>query len=220
MILIITGPQASGKGIQAESLKDKFGLIHFSMGDVLRELVKTGGETGKKIDEYMNRRGALVPDEIASEVISRFLTKKYIKKGIIFDGYPRTKKQLEILEKLVRQKGASIDLVLYLYASEKVINQRLSGRLVCPRCGRNYHTVNMPPKIKNVCDDCKIKLVRRKDENPEAIKERLAIYRQETAPLLQIYRKMGILEELDGDEPPKNVFADILVRLEKAGLTK
>jgi len=175
---------------------------------------------GKKIDELINKKGVLVPDEIATEVVRRFLSEDNLKRGIIFDGYPRTKKQLGILKRLLRERSTSVDQAIYLDASEGVINQRLSGRLICPRCEKNYHITNMPPKKTGICDICGVDIRRRKDDNPKAIKKRLAIYHQETAPLIKIYRKMGILEEINGDDPPGVVFKEILSRLKKAGLIK
>jgi adenylate kinase len=159
----------------------------------------------------------LVPEEITTKVVASFLDNN-LKNGIIFDGYPRTKEQLEILKGMLKKRQASIDKVFFIDISEKEIKKRLSGRLVCPKCGESYNILTEPSQKEGLCDLCRVKLVRRKDENPKAIKKRLSVYQKETYPLLEIYRQMGILEEVNGERPIEVIFEDILSRLKKAAL--
>jgi len=220
MILVITGPQASGKGTQADLLAERLGLVHLSTGVELRKLSQENSPLGRKVAEYVNQKGALVPDGILTKVVKNFLNRNNLKKGIIIDGTPRIEKQLYVLEGLLNNKGAKIDRALYLYISQKEVLKRLGGRLVCPKCARNYHLTTNPPKKKNICDFCAVKLAKREDENPKAIKNRLAIYQKKTKPILKIYQKRGILEKIDGERPIEVIYEDVVERLKKAGLIR
>lgn len=217
MILLITGPQASGKGTQAELLSAKLDLVHLSTGQVLREAIDADGSLGELIKGYVDK-GALVPDSIIMMFLSTYLTPENLAKGIIFDGFPRIEPQLNLLEETLAEKKAKIDRVIFIDLSEQVVLDRLMGRLICDKCGANFNLKTLPPKEPGICDRCGGKLIRRSDEGSEAIKNRLKIYEQNTRPLFKIYKERGILEKLDGDRSIEVIFEDIIARLKKAGL--
>jgi len=219
MNLIVIGPQASGKGTQASLLKEKLGLFHLSTGVALREASKNKTDLGKRIKKYLEA-GKLVPDEILEKVVGKLLTKGNLKKGIIFDGTPRVENQLFVLEEMLAQKKASIDRVIYIKLNKEKVLKRLSGRVVCDDCGKNYNLLTLPPKKEGICDHCEGRLKRRDDESPVAIKERLSIYQKDTLPILDLFRQKGILEEVNGERPIEVIFEDIMGRLKRAGLAK
>ncbi len=219
MNLIIIGPQASGKGTQAVLLEQKLGLFRFAMGEVFRQMATEETKLGNKVKEYINQ-GILVPEWITLKVVEGYLSEGNIEKGIIFDGYPRTDKQLKALIEVLKKKNSKIDVVLYIKVVNKEVLRRLSGRLVCSKCGENFNILTKLPKKEETCDICQGKLIRRDDETPQVIQERLRNYYKETEPLLESYRKMGILEEVNGERPIEVIFEDVLGRLKKLGLVK
>jgi len=184
-VLLLLGPQGSGKGTQAELLSKKFNLLHFSMGDALRAEVKKGTLLGKKIKSIIDS-GALVPSIITNNVIETVNLKGY--NGIILDGYPRSKDQLEFFI-----KNYHIDAALELKLTQSDSIKRIASRRMCPKCGRNYNTIYIPPKKPGICDNCGGVLVQRDDDRPDAVRKRLEIYKQQTQPLKNIYRKMKVL---------------------------
>ena len=195
MKLILLGAPGAGKGTQAEIIKNKLGIPTISTGNILRAAVKNGTPTGLKAKEYMNA-GKLVPDEVIIGIINERLQEADCANGYILDGVPRTIAQAEALE----QAGISFDAVVALeVADEKIIN-RMGGRRVCEACGASYHIVNVPPKKEGVCDVCGGKLVQRKDDNPETVKNRLEEYHITTEPLKGFYEARGLLKTVD-DQP-------------------
>lgn len=195
MKLILLGAPGAGKGTQAEIIKNKLGIPTISTGNILRAAVKNGTPTGLKAKEYMNA-GKLVPDEVIIGIINERLQEADCANGYILDGVPRTIAQAEALE----QAGISFDAVVALeVADEKIIN-RMGGRRVCEACGASYHIVNVPPKKEGVCDVCGGKLVQRKDDNPETVKNRLEEYHITTEPLKGFYEARGLLKTVD-DHP-------------------
>lgn len=220
MNLIITGPQASGKGTQAVLLEKRLGMFRLSMGEIFRQMASEKSDLGGKIDEYINKKGVLVPEWISLKVAEKYLSAKNLKKGIIFDGYPRTKKQLEVLIEVLKKKNSEIDVVFYVKVSNEEVLRRLSGRLVCSKCGENFNVLTNYPRKSGICDICEGKLVRRQDETTNGIKKRLEWYHNEVEPLLKLYQRMGILEEVDGEKPIEVIFEDVLARLKNLGLIK
>jgi len=213
MNIIILGPQASGKGTQADLLVKKYGLFYLEMGQILRDLTDKKDESGEKIASFINQ-GRLVPDEIIMEVLSRFLTQTNFQKGILFDGFPRNLPQAELFQKELEKQQTKIDKVIFLKISTQESLRRLSGRRHCPCCGRDYNLVTMPPKQGETCDDCGCQLVSRQDETPEIIQQRLAAYHQETTPVIDFYRKLGILLEINGERSIEAIHQEILQNLE------
>lgn len=195
MKLILLGAPGAGKGTQAEIICDRYNIPALSTGNILREAVKKGTETGLLAKSYMDA-GDLVPDEVIIKVIRERMQEPDAKNGFILDGVPRTVAQAEALE----QMGVDIDLVVNIDVSDEDIVKRLSGRRVCESCGASYHTVYKPSKQPDVCDRCSGRLIIRKDDEPETILARLAIYHEQTEPLIEFYRSRGKLAEVQGAE--------------------
>lgn len=209
MKLVFIGPPGVGKGTYAQAVREKYGIPHISTGDIFREEVKKGSELGARVKEYMDR-GLLVPDDIVIEVVKRRLQEEDCKRGFILDGFPRTLPQALALEEFARP-----DLVLNFVAREEVIIERLSGRRVCSVCGAIYHVKYMPPKVPGVCDKCGGALVVRSDDQPEVVKERLKVFHEQFAPIIQFYRERGRLVTIDANEQAPAVIPRVLEILEK-----
>jgi len=209
--LVFLGPPGVGKGTYASAISKKYGIPHISTGDIFREEIKKGSELGKKVKSYVDA-GKLVPDDIVIEVVKRRLSMDDCKKGFILDGFPRTLAQAEALDKITK-----IDLALNFVAPDEVIIERISGRRVCLKCGAIYHVVYMPPKVRGVCDKCGGSLIQREDDKPEVVKERLAIYRERFSPIIDYYKKKGILVEVYAGEPAEKVIPKIIKVLEEHG---
>ena len=195
MKLILLGAPGAGKGTQAEILCDKLGIPTISTGNILRAAVKDGTPMGKKAKGFMDA-GALVPDDVIVGIVKERLAEPDCAKGFILDGMPRTIAQGEALE----QMGVEIDKVVNLIVPDEAIPRRMSGRRVCAKCGASYHIVNIPPKKEGVCDVCGGKLVQRKDDDPNTVRDRLAVYHKETEPLKGFYEARGILKTVE-DQP-------------------
>ena len=195
MKLILLGAPGAGKGTQAEILCDKLGIPTISTGNILRAAVKEGTPMGKKAKSFMDA-GALVPDDVIVGIVKERLAEPDCAKGFILDGMPRTIAQGEALE----QMGVEIDKVVNLIVEDEAITRRMSGRRVCAKCGASYHIVNIPPKKEGICDVCGGALKQRKDDDPETVKDRLAVYHKETEPLKDFYKARGILKTVD-DQP-------------------
>jgi len=209
MRIILLGPPGAGKGTQAKSLALKLGAAHISTGDLLRQNVKDGTALGIKAKDYMER-GALVPDELVAQMLIVRFSRGDVKIGFILDGYPRNLAQAGVLEEILKTNAMDVDLVVSLDTSEPVIIQRLSGRLVCEKCGANFHAVNMPPLKVGLCDKCGAKLYQRADDKEETIKKRLAVYANETAPLLEYYQAQKKLHHISADGPAEAVLNQII----------
>ena len=195
MKLILLGAPGAGKGTQAEILCDKLGIPTISTGNILRAAVKEGTPMGKKAKSFMDA-GALVPDDVIVGIVKERLAEPDCAKGFILDGMPRTIAQGEALE----QMGVEIDKVVNLIVEDEAITRRMSGRRVCAKCGASYHIVNIPPKKEGICDVCGGALKQRKDDDPETVKDRLAVYHKETEPLKGFYEARGVLKTVE-DQP-------------------
>jgi len=206
--LVLLGPPGAGKGTQAALLTKAYDLLHISTGDMLREAVKEDGVIGREIRGYMNS-GELVPDEIVTRGVIERMSKPDAAGGVILDGYPRNRHQAGSLDVLLKDKSRSLSRVMYLKTSEEVAIRRLSGRRVCPKCGKNYHLTNMPPKKEGICDICGVGLIQREDDKAETVKNRLSVYRQSTKDLIAYYEEKGLLREVDGDLSAERLFEDI-----------
>lgn len=211
MRLVLLGPPGAGKGTQAEVLSKEYKLPHISTGDMLREAVRKKSAVGQKAKAYMIK-GELVPDEIVIEIVRARLAKDDAKNGFILDGFPRTRPQAESLDRVLNNEGKPIDLVLYFNTSNKVSIERLSGRRICKSCGANFHVINIPPKKIGICDFCGLDLIQREDDKEATVKNRLEVYKKETAQLLDYYKNKSILKAVSGDLDVKQVF-NILSKL-------
>ena len=198
MKMVLLGPPGAGKGTHAKVLKDKYKLAHLATGDILRRNMKEGTGLGVQAKATIEK-GALVLDHLINEMMFSEISAIPAGKGFILDGYPRTLGQAEALEKFLEKARTPLDLVLNFETSEKVIIDRLSGRRVNPTTGRVYHIRNMPPKKEGICDDTGEALIQRKDDAPETVRHRLNVYNDETSPLIDFYKKRGLLQNIPGD---------------------
>jgi adenylate kinase len=211
MYLVLLGPPGAGKGTQAKRLAERLNLAHISTGDILRQNVAGVTDLGKEAKDYMNK-GLLVPDELVTKMLSERFGQPDVKKGFILDGYPRNLNQAKVLDNILAVMKMKIDLVFDLDCSEPVIIQRLSGRLVCRKCGANFHKTNMPPKKEGVCDICGGELYQRPDDNVETIKKRLAVYKEEVAALIKYYEDNKLIRRVKADGQAEIVLEE-MVRL-------
>ncbi len=195
MNIIMLGAPGAGKGTQAAVLCEKLNIPTISTGNIIREALRTGTEMGLKAKSYMDA-GQLVPDEVVIGIVKDRLQEDDCKNGYILDGFPRTIPQAEALDEM----GANIDCVIDIEVADDVIVNRLSGRRVCEKCGRPYHTESLKPKVDGVCDDCNGALVQRKDDQIDTIKNRLEIYHKETEPLVNYYKAQGKLVVIEGKD--------------------
>lgn len=216
MKALIFGAPGSGKGTYASRLQVQLGVEVIAMGDIFRDMMKEDSELGKKIKSYVEK-GTLVPDEIVDEVLEKRLSKIPKGKGFILDGYPRTVKQADNLDKIVK-----IDAVILLAVPDWVIIERLSSRRICRNCGTVYNIRFLKPKVEGVCDKCGGQLYQRSDDTPDVIKNRLKVYEAQTQPLLQKFRKKNIpfvVAECDKlDMPPETVVETIIRDLKRLKL--
>ena len=193
MNIILLGSPGVGKGTYATLLAKKYKIPHISTGDIFREAVKEKSELGIKVKEFLDR-GELVPDDITILVIKERLKKNDVNVGFLLDGFPRTITQAEALENFKK-----IDKVLNFVAPEKTIMDRLSGRRICKKCGAIYHLINIKPKVEGICDKCSGELYQRSDEKPNVIKKRLKEYNKKTKPLIDYYKKKGLLANINAN---------------------
>ncbi len=212
MKLVFLGPPGSGKGTYASRIEERFGWPQISTGDLLREEVKKGSEIGKEAEKYM-KEGKLVPDEIVLKLLKERISREDCKNGFILDGFPRTLAQAEELEKIT-----DIDVVINLVVPKDIIVTRLSARRVCKNCGAVYNLRTLKPKVDGICDKCGGELYQRKDDTPEVIERRFEVYHEQTAPLIDFYRKKGILIDIecnDPDVPPEIMVDKIIEKLKE-----
>ena len=204
MKLIMLGAPGAGKGTISEMVQKKYLIPQLSTGDLLREAVKNKISLGLSAKQFMDR-GELVPDELVLKLLQQRIAKADCSKGFILDGFPRNIAQAESLAKL----GIVVDKVLNFNVKEKIILERLTGRRTCKDCGAIFHIKNMPPKVKDICDKCGGPLYQREDQKPEVIKERLKTYNEQTAPLVERYKKKNLLADIDASPAPEKIFSEV-----------
>lgn len=215
MRFILLGPPGAGKGTQSKQLALKLKLPHISTGDLLRQNVSSGTSVGKEAKAYMEK-GSLVPDELVTRMLKERLEDADVKKGFILDGYPRNLNQAKVLDEMLKTLAIDIDFVAYLDTSEPVIIQRLSGRLVCKKCGSNFHINNMPPKKADICDNCAGELYQRADDKVETIKNRIEVYKKEVSTLIRYYQEKQKLHTISADQDAEIVLNKIILLARKA----
>lgn len=203
--VVLLGPPGAGKGTQAKRIAAAFDLLHISTGDMLRDEVAKGSGLGQEAKDYMNR-GELVPDVLVGKMLSKLLHSRHGALGCVYDGYPRTAAQVELLEDLLAELNRRVDVALYINVPDVELLARITGRRSCPSCGAVYHVATQPPRTEGVCDACGAALVQREDDGEKVVRERLKVYRKHTAPLLKLYESRGILREADGAVKPDEVF--------------
>jgi adenylate kinase len=197
MRVIFLGPPGVGKGTQADFIAQKYEIPKLSTGDLLRESVANETSLGKEAKGYMNR-GELVPDAVVVGLVEEKLSSPECQKGFLLDGFPRTEAQADQLSSYLASTGKGLDQVVYFSLSKDEIIRRISGRRSCPECKAVYHLESVPPKHAGICDVCGKSLIQRNDDKPETVESRLAVYQEQTAPLVEYYKTRNILGELDG----------------------
>ncbi|MDP2766802.1 MAG: adenylate kinase [Candidatus Methanoperedens sp.] len=213
MNIVLLGPPGAGKGTQAKKIQEYYSLPHISTGDMLRENINNNTTLGIKAKSYMSR-GELVPDELLITIIKDRLSKKDCSRGFLLDGYPRTIPQADALQMILTESNRKLDAVLNISVDDEELIKRLSGRRMC-KCGASYHMAFNPPKKDEICDLCKGKLYQRDDDKPDAIRNRLIVYKKQTQPLIEYYNKKSLLKTLDGGKDISQIFEDLKKVLEK-----
>lgn len=199
--VVLLGPPGAGKGTVASRLVQEFKFLHVSTGDMLREEVAQNTPLGQLAKGYM-ARGELVPDEV---ILSMVRQRVNARKGVLFDGFPRTMAQAEGLERFT-----TVDLVIFLEVARDEVVRRLASRLVCQACGAVYNSFTHPPKVQGKCDQCGGVLVQREDDKPEVVAHRFEVYMRDSAPLIAYYERRGLLRRVRADRSPDEVFHTIV----------
>lgn len=213
MNIVLLGPPGSGKGTQAKMIAEKYGVVHISTGDILRENVRNGTPLGVEAKKFMEA-GKLVPDSLLIDIIKDRLAKDDVKGGWMLDGYPRTMPQAEAMDKILPNLGQKIDVVLNIDVPDEELVKRVTGRRMC-KCGTTYHVQFNPPKTEGKCDACGADLYQRADDTEETVKERLQAYHAQTQPLIDYYDKRGIVVTVLGVGDIKEIFGKIAEALDK-----
>ena len=208
MKLVMLGAPGAGKGTQAKMIAAKYGIPHISTGDIFRANIKNGTELGEKAKKYMDQ-GLLVPDELTLALIMDRFAQDDCANGYVLDGFPRTIAQAEALTASLKAQGDALDYAIDVDVPDENIVERMGGRRACVNCGGTYHVLFNPPQKSGICDLCGGELSIRKDDLPETVKKRLAVYHEQTQPLIDYYNAEGILKTVDGTVDVNEVFAAI-----------
>jgi len=202
--LILFGPPGAGKGTQAERLRSDFELPFISTGDMLRANVKDGTELGKQAKAFMDA-GDLVPDDLIVAMAGERLQQPDAEDGFILDGFPRTLEQASALDRQLESLRRRVTAALLVDVPDDEVVRRISGRRVCVKAGHNYHIEFDPPKREGVCDQDGSRLIQRDDDKPEVVRNRLAVYHEQTEPLVEYYDEKGLMRRIDGMRSPSDV---------------
>jgi adenylate kinase len=213
--LILLGPPGAGKGTQAAAISGRFGIPHISTGDMLRGALAAGTEVGLEAKKYMDA-GELVPDSVVVAIVGERLQQDDCAPGWLLDGFPRNTAQADALEGQLEKIGHAVTAVLYLKVPDSVVVERLSGRRLCRECNKGYHVKFMPPAAEGKCDACGGELFQRDDDREETIRQRLEVYGQSTAELVDYYGSRGLLREVDASGAPEAVGAALGAAVEEA----
>jgi len=214
MQVVLFGPPGAGKGTQAKFISEEYNIPHISTGDILRENVREGTPLGTKAKAFMDK-GELVPDTILIDLIKDRLKKPDTRKGFLLDGFPRTLKQAKALDVILDDINKNLNAVVNVDVGAGQLVSRLSGRLTCRSCGASYNITSNPPKVDSICDACGGELYQRADDTEAAIKNRIEVYKKQTQPLIDYYKKKGLLTDIDGEREIDEVRQDITKALER-----
>ena len=207
---MLFGPPGAGKGTQAQLLVDRYELSHVSSGDIFRHNLRQGTPLGLRAKEYMNR-GVLVPDEVVIDIMLDKIMSIHSDQGFILDGFPRNTRQAEELEAALTARARNVDRVLHIDVPEDELARRLGGRYVCRDCQAPYTLADAADSP--ACERCNGELYQRDDDRPEAVQKRIAVYREETMPVLGFYRQRGLLSDISGQDTVDGVFQGIVEAL-------
>ena len=208
MKLLIMGRPGAGKGTQAVNIREYYNIPHISTGDMFRAAMKNQTKLGLEAKAYMEK-GALVPDEVTIGIVEERLLEDDCKNGFLLDGFPRTIAQAEALDAFLAKNGVALDAVLDVNVPAEILVRRMVGRRVCKTCGATYHVEFNPPKVDGICDNCGTTLIQRPDDTEATAVNRLEVYDNNTAPLLDFYAKKNLLKTVNGDQSLDKVFEDI-----------
>ena len=208
MKIIMLGAPGAGKGTQAKRIAEKYQIPHISTGDIFRSNIKEGTELGMKAKQFMDQ-GLLVPDELVVDLVVDRVKQEDCKNGYVLDGFPRTIPQAEALDKALTDLGEKMDYAIDVDVPDENIVRRMSGRRACVGCGATYHLEYAPTKAEGICDVCGAELVLRDDDKPETVQKRLAVYHEQTQPLIDYYKEKGVLHSVDGTKDMEEVFQSI-----------
>jgi adenylate kinase len=214
MNLLIMGPAGAGKGTMSDKIVSEYDIPHISTGDMLRENVKNNTELGKSAQSYMNA-GKLVPDDVINAMVEARLQQPDCQKGYLLDGFPRTLVQAKAFAEIADKIGKPVESVIALEVGFNVLEERITGRRICPKCGAIYHIHNQPSKVEGKCDVCGSDLVQRKDDTVEQLKVRMDEYEKSTEPVIHFYEDKGVVSHIDGAQKQDDVFAAIQEVLKK-----
>ena len=209
VFMVMLGAPGAGKGTQAKQLSEKLGLPHVSSGDLFRENIKNETELGKLASSYIEK-GELVPDDVTISMVKDRLSRPDCAKGAILDGFPRTAAQAKALDSMLDEMGYEIGLVPLIQVPESVLMERLTGRWTCRANGHVFHTLFNPPAQAGICDIDGSELYQRPDDTPETVANRIRVYQEQTAPLIEYYKDTGVLVKIDGNQNIEQVNQDLL----------
>lgn len=213
--IVLLGPPGAGKGTQAQIIAEKYDLVHVSSGDLFRENLKQQTDLGKLAQTFMGR-GELVPDDVTIAMVRERLGRPDCKNGALLDGFPRTPAQADALAEMLKDFNSTVNIVPYISVPAEILIERLSGRWTCRLNGHVFHEKFNPPSVSGICDLDGSELYQRDDDKAETVKNRIKVYTEQTSPLIDYYRKNGLLVEVDGTKPIEEVAKELLTAIDKA----
>lgn len=213
--IVLLGPPGAGKGTQAQIIAEKYDLVHVSSGDLFRENLKQQTDLGKLAQTFMGR-GELVPDDVTIAMVRERLGRPDCKNGALLDGFPRTPAQADALAEMLKDFNSTVNIVPYISVPAEILIERLSGRWTCRLNGHVFHEKFNPPSVSGICDLDGSELYQRDDDKAETVKNRIKVYTEQTLPLIDYYRKNGLLVEVDGTKPIEEVAKELLTAIDKA----
>ncbi len=209
MNIVLLGAPGAGKGTQAARMVERYGVPHISTGDIFRKAVGEGTPLGLEAKKYMDA-GQLVPDDVVIGIVVDRLAEPDAAKGFMLDGFPRTVAQADALDAALARSGRKLDAVVLVDVPDEALVERLTARRQCRECGRIYNVLVDPPAVEGVCDVCGGEVYQRDDDTVETVSKRLAVYNEQTAPLIEYYRERGVLKPVDGTKSMDEVFTQIV----------